>query len=279
MAKTIVTHLAPDLDGMTAAWLLRKYLPHWGDAELVFVPANTTLGNKNPDDDPDIIHVDTGGGRFDHHDTNERTCAAALVYRFLNEQGHLKEKDLPSLERIIEYVTKIDHFEEVRFPEPDSDLYDFCIHQLTHGLRAVSKSNAEFSDHIFALLDAAQTGLKLKMYALRDIENGIVIKTPHGKAIAMESKNEESIKLALKKGFVLALRKDPQLGYVKCKSFPDTGPDLAPLYKTLKQKDPSATWYLHPSHHIIINGSSMNPDARITTLDLPNLVAIIRSMK
>ncbi|MFN3374909.1 MAG: hypothetical protein ACK44M_15270, partial [Chloroflexus sp.] len=73
---TIVGHLAPDLDCLTAIWLLMRFGPA-KDADLQFVPAGRTWRDQPVDSDPHIIHVDTGGGRFDHHQTNDPTLSAA----------------------------------------------------------------------------------------------------------------------------------------------------------------------------------------------------------
>ena len=78
--KTIVTHIGPDLDAITSIWLAKTFLPAWEEASLAFVPAGSTLEGKPPDDNPEILHVDTGFGRFDHHQTNADTCASILVY-------------------------------------------------------------------------------------------------------------------------------------------------------------------------------------------------------
>lgn len=49
------------------------------DAELDFVPAGSTWHDPAPDANPQIIHVDTGGGRYDHHQRKSRTlCSAGL---------------------------------------------------------------------------------------------------------------------------------------------------------------------------------------------------------
>src|SRR5918912_1791501 len=78
---TIVGHLAPDLDCLTAIWILLRF-GGAKNATLQFVPAGATLQDQPPDADPRVIHVDTGGGRFDHHQRNSRNlCAAELVRR------------------------------------------------------------------------------------------------------------------------------------------------------------------------------------------------------
>ena len=71
--KIIVTHFSPDLDAITSIWLIKKFLPGWQDAEVQFAPAGKALDNRSPDENPDIIHVDTGLGKFDHHQSNEKT--------------------------------------------------------------------------------------------------------------------------------------------------------------------------------------------------------------
>ncbi len=51
------------------------------DALLRFVPAGMTLDKRPVDSDPHVIHVDTGGGRFDHHHTNDHALSAAELVR------------------------------------------------------------------------------------------------------------------------------------------------------------------------------------------------------
>src|SRR5689334_1200993 len=63
---TIVGHLAPDLDCLTAIWILIRF-GGATNADLQFVPAGATLDGLPVDADPQIVHVDTGGGRYDHH--------------------------------------------------------------------------------------------------------------------------------------------------------------------------------------------------------------------
>src|SRR6185503_13256717 len=78
---TIVGHLAPDLDCLTAIWILIRF-GGATNADLQFVPAGATLDGLPVDADPQIVHVDTGGGRYDHHQRAARNlCAAELVRR------------------------------------------------------------------------------------------------------------------------------------------------------------------------------------------------------
>ena len=121
--KTIVTHFGPDCDAITSIWLAKTFLQGWEEAALAFVPAGTTLGGAPPDDNPEILHVDTGFGRFDHHQSDADTCAAMLVY------GEIKKQRGPdaALERIVGVINDIDHFREVFFPNPTADFWNFGL--------------------------------------------------------------------------------------------------------------------------------------------------------
>ena len=114
--KTIVTHLSPDLDAIASVWLIKKYLPDWNGAQIKFVPSGTTLDDQLPDSDKNIIHVDTGLGKFDHHQTNDYTSATKLVYKYLVGRDFVEEKEIKPLEKIVEYVNSTDHFAEVFIP-------------------------------------------------------------------------------------------------------------------------------------------------------------------
>ena len=111
--KTIVTHIGPDLDAITSIWLAKTFLPAWEEASLAFVPAGATLEGKPPDDNPEILHVDTGFGTFDHHQTDADTCAAKLVLEYLLEQNEIKKSLQEPLLRMIEVVKDFDHFREI----------------------------------------------------------------------------------------------------------------------------------------------------------------------
>lgn len=276
--KTIVTHISPDLDAVTSVWLIKRFLPDWHEADIVFVPVETTWNDKDPDSDPDVIHVDTGHGKFDHHGSQEITCAAKLVYNFLNENPYFKKKDALALERIVEYVTQIDNFREVNYPNPEADLYDFMPHQLIFGMRPLCANDHELIEQYFVILEGMLIVMKNKLSAENDLKEGFVFTSKWGKSIAFESKNEESVKLALKHKYDVAIKKDPSRGFLKIKSFPGPGHDLAELFAILKNLDKKAHWALQGANHIIINGSSRVPNSVATTLTLAKVIAIMKEM-
>lgn len=100
--------------------------------------------------------------------------------------------------------------------------------------------------------------------------------SPWGKAFGIETANDEVVHLGQKTGFTLVIRRDPKKGYVRIKALPKDDIDLSAVYTTLKKKDPNATWFLHAGRHMILNGSSKNPDMVPTTLTLSELIDTVK---
>ncbi|MGB9707461.1 MAG: chromate resistance protein ChrB domain-containing protein [Microgenomates group bacterium] len=275
--KIIVTHLSPDLDAICAAWLIKKFLPGWSKAQIQFVAAGSTLNNQPVDNQPDIIHVDTGLGKFDHHQQNETDCSSKKVFQFLLKNGYLSQKNIPPLERLVEIVNLIDYFHEVSFPNPTSDIYDFCLHQIIEGLKPIINNDLQLTEMGFKLLDAVLIILGNKIFAEKEIkEKAYVFKTKWGKVLAVESKNEETIKLALKMGYQLTIRKDPKKQIVRIKAHPESKIDLTPLYKEIIKIDKTGSWFLHSSKKMLLNGSSKNPKLKPTSLSLLKIIEIVK---
>ena len=80
-------------------------------------------------------------------------------------------------------------------------------------------------------------------------------------------------------GYMIAIRKDPKKGYLRVKAFPKKEIDLTPVYDILKAQEPEATWFLHASHHMVLNGSSKNPDMRATKKTLQQVIDVITNIK
>lgn len=277
--KTIVTHMSPDLDAIGSSWLVKKYLPDWDEATVIFVPAGKTLGSMSPDEDPDIIHVDTGLGKFDHHQLDdEGQCATRRVFEYLTEKNLIPKKDWDALARIVDFATKIDHFQEVFFHDPTADIYDFSLNQLIEGLKGVIKNDAEVCNIGYNLLEAQLIVFKRKVHAERELKEGLIFKTKWGKALAIESKNDEIIKYAQKFGYVLVVRRDPEAGHIRIKSLPLKTIDLTPVYKKIISIDKKASWFFHISRHMLLNGSSKNPDSVPSALTLKRVVEIIKNI-
>jgi hypothetical protein len=271
--KTIVTHFAPDLDGISAIWLLKTFLPEWKEAAIAFVPAGKTMGEKVVDNDPEVLHVDTGFGKFDHHQTAENTCAALKVYESLGIHDE-------ALERMLRVVNDVDHFREVFFPNPSSDVWELSLASIIDGLQMTMVNNPlSMVDRVMDCLDASYKMFQNKVWAEKEIkEKGIEFTTRFGKSFGIETVNREAVHVGQKMGHVLVIRKDPKVGSIQIKSIPRDDIDLTALYEVLKEKDANATWFLHASRHMLLNGSAKNPDMKPTKLSLNEVIECVKKI-
>lgn len=273
--KTIVTHIGPDLDAITSIWLVKTFFPGWEEAEIAFVPAGTTLNKMDPDSNPEIIHVDTGFGKYDHHQTDADTCASALVY----EQIRKDHGPDPVLERLVSVVNDVDHFREVFFPNAAADYWEFWIVAQIDGWRLLHAENPlKLMELGFESLDGIYKVMLNKIWAEKELENAVEFETRWGKGVGFETVNDEVVHLSQKKGYSLVIRKDPKKGYVRIKTLPKPTIDLTTLYERLKSDEPDATWFLHASRHMILNGSAKNPDMKPSKRALQELVDVIKEV-
>lgn len=191
--KTIVTHIRPDLDALASSWLILRYLPGWDEASVAFVPAGTTLDNKDPDANPDITHVDTGRGRFDHHQFKAKLSATLIVFKYLNENNFIPENDRGALQRFADFANTIDNFGEIDFPNPDADVYDLSIGTLIDGLAMVKADDHQLAEYCFPLFDAALALLRKKVAAEAELPKGIEFTSAMGKSLGLLTTNEETL--------------------------------------------------------------------------------------
>lgn len=298
--KVIVTHSSPDLDAITAVWLIKKYLPGWENAEVRFVPAGERLKGltdlKSPvekGNDQEIIHVDTGLGFFDHHQTNSTDVSAAkLVWDYVVEKNkdisthnqtfkHTKwEHRKEAIDRIVQFVIDTDHFKEVYWQEPLADYHEASILGIIDGLK-IRRPNAdkEYVDFTIECLENILHNFENRIWAEEEIrEKGIEFETRFGKALGIETINDTAVKLGQKMGYELVARKDPRKGYVRIKVKPENKIKLSLVYEKFKKIDPEATWFLHVSNKMLLNGSPKNPKMKPTKLSLNGIIDVLKSV-
>lgn len=277
--KVIVTHLSPDLDALTSLWLVKKFFPGFSKAKIVFVPAGSTYNNKEVDKDKEIIHVDTGFGQFDHHQTTEYTSATKKVFEYLKEKKILKKNQVEPLERLVNQVNDFDHFAQVFYPEATSDYFDFLLPEIIDGgLKSVVEKDEKVVDLIFPLLDALFNLFCKKVKGEKELKKGYTFQSFWGKSLVIETKNEEVLKIALKSGYKLVARKDPEKGNIRIKTLPKKELNLKPLYEKIISLDKKGTWFFHISGNLLLNGSAKNPHFTPSSLTTQNLIKIIKSI-
>jgi len=268
--------MSVDLDAIASCWLIKTFLPQWSGADIVFTASGQLWQNISVDSDQNSIYVDTGLGRFDHHQTTTHTCSSKLIFEFLSSKNHIEKKIYQGLKRFIELITDLDHFAECNFPDAASDRYDLSLHQLIGALKYTVNSDSTVVNLTFPFLEAALQVFISKVKAEEEIKTGCTFISKWGKSIIMATKNQEAMKLSQKIGYSLVVTKDPDRGFVRIKIPPQSKDDLTPLYKKIKKLDPKAYWYFHISKHMLLNDTSQNPTAIPSSLTLQQLIDIIK---
>jgi len=96
--------------------------------------------------------------------------------------------------------------------------------------------------------------------------------------LALETSNDDTIKLAQKSGYILVIRKDPQLGNIRIKARPDADLSLETLYQAIKKKDEVGNWYYHPGGKMLLNGSQKHRNQQPTPLSLQDVVGLVKHL-
>ncbi|MBI4089431.1 MAG: hypothetical protein HY424_01830 [Candidatus Levybacteria bacterium] len=302
--KIVVTHTSPDMDAITSVWLIKKYLPGWENAIVKFVPAGERIVNsesriQNPEfEDPierigddEVIHVDTGLGPLDHHQTaSDKVCGASLTWDYVRIknlefkiQNEKTKSKIEAVSRMVRVVVDMDHFKEVFWKDATEDYHEFSLISILDGLKVQKPDQDEYYlDFVYSCLDAILHQFENRIWAEKEIsESGQKFTTRFGKGIGFETINDSVIKLAQKMGYVMALRKDPRKGYVRIKALPSTDKikiDLTLASEKLKKMDPEATWFLHISKKMLLNGSIKNPKMRPTRLSLEEIIKVLEQI-
>lgn len=278
--KTIITHLNPDLDAICSVWLLKRFLPDYEDAEVKFIPA----GVVPLQGDKDTLYVDTGFGELDHHQTGERTCASKLVWKYIRKQKTDNSKqrtiiDEQAIDKLVDVVLRIDYdAEDITIPNAADDFYSFLFNerQILRGIRTLFRGQSEKHLEIgMTIMDALYEVLKAKIKAEKVIENGIKFKTKWGKSLGAVTNNEMYMHLAQEKGYQVVAAKDPKKGHIRIHAFPNKGINFTKEYNKLKKLDREATWFLHASKGLLLNGSSANPEMKPTKLTLEEVIEVL----
>lgn len=283
----IVTHHAPDLDAVGAVWLLKRFdSQHFADAKVAFVDPGATITLEEAEQHGsqlhEVTHVDTGLGKFDHHQPDrglQFISASSLVFDHVCEV-HPDLRNDQALTALVQFITETDHFREIFWPEADAPRQSLLLHELIHGMEAL-ELHSDDSQLYFGMqcLDSAYANLKLQYGARQIIETeGRPFTIAGQKALGVLSSNDSVIKEAQKQGYMLVVRKDPEVGNIRIKCRPDAPFDLKSVADRLAQVDPTATWYYHPSGKMLLNGSSKQRNQKPSQLSLAEAMKLIQEV-
>jgi len=285
--RLIVTHHAPDLDAITAVWLLKHFVAQdYADARIAFVnPGNTITLQQAQEYGAqlhEVTHTDTGFGEFDHHQperAKQRVCATSLVYEHACSI-HPELRDDEALQILVEHVNQVDHFEEIYWPESSTPRNIFTIQELIKGCELTDPHDDESQLYFgFSCLEKAYAALGQHVKAKNIIvDDGREFLIKAGKCLAIETSNDETIKVAQKLGYQLVIRRDPKLGIIRIKVRPDAQLNLDVLADKVKQIDTEASWFYHGSGKMLLNGSTKDRDQHPSKLSLEQVTALIQEL-
>lgn len=280
MNRLIVTHRHPDLDAVMSTWLLHRFDPYYSEANFVFVPAGTAYKGLPPDTTRDVVNVDTGSGKFDHHQPGKPdTCASVLVREDLISRGHLAPTDV-AISEMCAVALDIDHFRDLFWPEADNSRYAFMLHEILPSLHNSGKYDDEAVLRIgLVILDAIYARLKNIEMAKTDIKNAETVETRWGKTVIVESQADDLSKVAQKMGYGMAVVLDPYSGYIRIKSSPAIPERLDLLYAKICEVDEKAAWVYHVGGHMLFTGTSKGPAHAPSKLTFAEVVAIIKEIE
>lgn len=279
--KQIVTHQSPDLDSVASSWLVKRYLPGFQDARLTLTAAGTTLNDASPDENPDIAHCDTGGGRFDHHhihDPEKKHSATERVYNYLCENKLIHKDLIEPLGRIAAHATLVDHLGQIHFPDPLNDRYDFALHQVITGMKEAGYDDENIYESMWKCLDGVLSIFVSKIEAEAVLAQAHEFRTRWGRALSIESENTAALTMAQFKGFVVVVQKNPKTGAARIKSIPDPSIDLTPVYERIQKEDAVGEWFLHISKNMLLNASSKGAPMTPTSLTREALQHILETV-
>lgn len=269
--KTLVGHRFPDDDVWFCCWMAKKFIPKAANAEIVFVNAGTALPDS--EDDPSVIHFDTGGGEFDQHNKERaRTSSATLLAEELNLT------QVPGLKALLDMVVAVDNVE----PLPPTS-----IHYAIEGYPRMFKGDAngaidwqKVQKRVFELFDIiygqetqrAQARENLQKHAVwTTLPNGLKIVSllwnPHLREAAFEQGADVVLWTQTRwtKGFYVGVQRNRRLPQLSLRGVAihlrEEEAYLRQIQVVRRDLDylgregPVSNWFLHQSLGLVLSGS------------------------
>ena len=101
------------------------------------------------------------------------------------------------------------------------------------------------------------------------------------KSVLIKNKEEKRFELNSKELRINLdrLQKDAKTEHVRIKAKPDSQVDLTQTKEELAKLDPKATWFLHISKKMLLNGSTKNIKMKPSRLSLKKVIEILKDRK
>ena len=280
MLKTIVTHTGPDVDAIGAVWVVKSFFPNWDNAEVAFVQQGTTWKGLPVDTDENIIHVDTGSGRFDHHQLSpDNTCACQLVVDFSFKNSWIPNSRLESVSRISALVNELDHFKDVNYPAPEADFWPGFFPWVIDGFKKKNQNDFETIRFGMEVFDGLQLSMANKVHAESDLESKKTeFDSSFGKGLLVVTDNDYTMRLAQRLGYQIVITTSPRSGHMRIKLHPESEASLEGLFQKIISDKSETNWYLHPSKKMLINPFNKTLPSPATSLTQVGIIQLIKSL-
>lgn len=271
--KTLVTHLIPHLDDVTAMWLLKRFDPASKKAALKFVPT-ASGGITLPKGE---LGLGVGRGKYDEHKGDRFDSATSLVWKDLKKRKKTpKGATGDALAELVDYVRRGDLGEYIgRGGE-------------TFALSPILRAMAELPGHSsrsatlvgFNILDAMLVLYEERVVIDRAIDTGIVFKTKWGKGIGVRVEaipGSVSNRVA-ERGFALVVLSYPKRGDLHVRATPSSKANFTRLANHVKKEEPGAEWFFHHGKKMLIHGDRIAPTSIRTSYDLKSMIALVKKL-
>jgi len=262
----IVTHVNPDLDSCLAIWLIKRFVFPNKEIIIKFVSMNEKIPPSEVKNGYEVIYVDTGHGKYNHHNTSKYVCAASLVMKdFTLEKNE-------AIKNMVNYALIIDHGKNL-----NKEVSDFDLINVIEGLNNIYKQNPEMVvEKCIYFLDGIYYSLKQKIVAEKELEKAITFKTKWGKGIGITTSNPKVRYLAHKKGYKVFINVDPIYKYRSFLSPGNSDVDYSELYEKIKKIEPNSEWFLHSSKQLLLCGSKKAPNKKLSNLSLQQMINLLK---
>jgi hypothetical protein len=287
----IVTHTAPDLDAIGAAWLLQRY-GGLADAEVRFVHTGRP--------DPTLLEgaaavVDTGRAydparrRFDHHHlpgaaANE-TCAALQVWTYLLSFAAVEQP----IRRIKEVIDLIYAGDTGRNDYGAAWSRSVGLHALLAAQEARLRADADLLAFGYQMLDLLAEHLIRTATARAELEAKTVYRSTDGRLIAVQDSTDIVLNVAYEQGVTYVLFASQILlpdgktthSVGLCRRRETAAPDCGDLVtRVAVGADPAvhaelARWFRHPAGFFAGRGTAAAPRFEPVAVPLTEIARLV----
>ena len=257
----IVTHTNPDFDCILATWFLKRFGGLF-DSKIEFIRFEDPI----PLEFQDATFVDIGKGELDHHHRSDFVSAATLVLE------KLELTDNKVLSKLSNIARKIDH-----------GLFDKETEGMLNFINIISGLNKKYPNKplkvmelCYEMLDGIFTIESEKIDFEKQLIKAKTFRTIWGKGIALKTTTRSIRFYCHNIGYIIFVYINPENNYRGFAAPGGKNVDFTEIYKTVKNREPEAEWYLHFTKDLLICGSDKAANKNLSNITLDEMIELVR---